>query len=63
MIPEHTTVTFIISAQGEVAIQPIYLAGEGEIVRVDRSQDDATFTIAVECRAPIIQLEEYRRPT
>ena len=56
MIPEHTTVTFVISLKGEVAARPIYLTGEGEIVRVEKSQEDAAFAIAVECRGPITQL-------
>jgi len=56
-IPEHTPVTFIMSLQVEQAVQPIYLAGEGKIVRVENGRDDATFAIAVECRAPIVQLE------
>ena len=59
MIPEHTPVSFIISVQGEQTVHPIYLAGEGKIVRVEHSQADATFAIAVECRAPIIQLGDY----
>jgi len=61
MIPEHTTVTFIISLKGEVAGRPIYLTGEGEIVRVEKSPNDATCAIAVECRDPITQLEAYPR--
>jgi len=61
MIPQHTTVTFIISLKGKVATRPIYLTGEGEIVRVEKRQDDATFAIAVECSQPITQLEAYPR--
>ena len=61
MIPEHTKVTFIISLKGDVAARPIYLTGEGEIVRVEKSQVDAAFAIAVECRDPIAQLEAYSR--
>lgn len=61
MIPEHTTVTFTISLKGEVAARPIYLRGEGEVVRVEKSQEDAGFAIAVECRIPITQLDAYPR--
>ena len=61
MIPEHTKVTFIITLKGDVAARPIYLTGEGEIVRVEKSQVDAAFAIAVECRDPITQLEAYSR--
>ena|SRR5271157_4568235 len=59
LIPERTPVTFIISVQGELAVQPIYLAGEGEIVRIEKYHDNETFAIAVECRVPIVRLEEY----
>ena len=61
-IPEHTPVAFIISVKVEHAANAIYLAGEGKIVRVESSQDDATFAIAVECSAPIIQLQKYLPP-
>ena len=61
MIPQHTIVTFIISLNGEVAARVIYLTGEGQIVRVEKSQNDATCAIAVECRVPITQLDAYPR--
>src|SRR5208283_2524128 len=57
-IPQHTPVTFIISIQPEQAVHPVYLVGEGEIVRVE-SEADATFAIAVQCETPIHQLEEF----
>ena len=57
IIPEHTPVTFVISIQGGLAVQPIYLAGEGEIVRVEGC--GATFGLAVECKTVITQLEHY----
>ena len=59
MIPVHTLVTFIISVQVEQAVHPIYLKGEGKVVRAENSRHAATFVIAVECRAPIMQLKEY----
>jgi hypothetical protein len=61
MIPQHTAVTFIISLKGEVSARPIYLTGKGEVVSVEKSRDDATFAIAVECRNPITPLEECCR--
>ena len=57
MIPERTPVTFIISVRGDQSIQPIYLAGEGEVIRVKSSGAD--FMIAVECKTPITQLEDH----
>jgi PilZ domain len=61
MIPQHTVVTFIISLKGEAAARPIYLTGDGQIVRVENSQNNAICAIAVECRDPITQLEAYPR--
>ena len=59
MIPAHTPVTFIINVQGEQAVHPIHLTGEGNVVRAENDRHAATFVIAVECRAPIMQLEQY----
>lgn len=57
MIPKHALVTFIISVQGGQAFQPIYLAGEGEVVRVE--SNGRAFMIAVRCDSPITQLQDY----
>ncbi len=59
MIPQNTTVSFILSVHGEQAVRPIHLAGEGEIVRVESEEGDATFVMAVRCKAPVMQLEEF----
>src|ERR1700722_16950363 len=59
MIPENTLVSFILSVHGERAVRPINLMGEGEVVRVESEDADATFVMAVKCKAPVIQLEEY----
>ena|SRR5271166_4264082 len=60
-IPEDMPVNFIITVRPDGAVQPIYLAGEGQIVRVTKSQDNGMFAIAVECKAPIARLEEHLR--
>ena len=57
MIPEHTPVTFIIRIEGERSGRPIYLAGEGQTVRVESVGE--AFAIAVECETVITQLEDY----
>src|SRR5271169_4605480 len=44
----HTPITFIISVHGQQGVRPIHLVGEGKIVRVVRSEGDATFFIAVQ---------------
>ena len=59
VIPEHTPVNFIISVQADGAVQPIYLTGEGQIVRVTKTQDNGMSTLAVECQAPITGMEGY----
>src|SRR5271165_5248170 len=48
-IPEDMPVTFIITIQAGGGVRPIHLAGEGQIVRVTKSQDNGMFAIAVEC--------------
>ena len=57
MIPEHTPVTFIMIARGDQVIYPIYLAGEGEIVRVEST--GSVFAIAIKCKDLITQLEDF----
>ncbi len=56
-IPLHTPISFIISFHGEQAVRPIHLVGEGNIVRVERNDHDAAFSIAVHCKTPVTQLE------
>jgi hypothetical protein len=55
MIPEHTPVTFIMNVQGEQAVHPICLVGEGKIVRVESS--GAAFAVAIKCESPIAQVD------
>jgi hypothetical protein len=52
-------VTFTIHIYRERAFRPIHLAGEGEVVRVEKSATDAMFLIAVQSEHPITQLEEH----
>ena len=60
MIPRCTQVKFTIQIHREHAFRPIYLSGEGEIVRVEKgSVLDDMFGVAVECKNPITQLEGY----
>jgi len=58
-IPEHTSVTFILSVHGKQAIRPVHLRGEEEIVRVESGGAESAFAMAVRCKAPVTQLEEY----
>jgi hypothetical protein len=59
MIPENTLVWFILSVHGDQAVRPIHLMGEGEVIRVESEDADATFAMAVKCKAPVTQLEKY----
>jgi hypothetical protein len=59
MIPQHTAVSFVLSVHGEKAVRPIHLMGEGEIVRVESEEAGTAFVMAVKCKAPVTQLEEY----
>jgi hypothetical protein len=58
-LPTHSLVTFILSVHGEQAVRPIHLVGEGEIVRVEDEGGGPTFMIAVKCKTPVAQLENY----
>ena len=59
VIPLHTPITFLISVHAEHGVRPIHLVGEGKIVRVERNEGDATFSIAVQCKVPVTQLEQH----
>lgn len=56
-IPPNTVVSFIITIQGERTVRPIYLTGEGEVVRIEDCGTE--FWIAVRCKAIITHLEKY----
>lgn len=57
-IPEHSAVSFVMSLRGRT-LRPIELMGEGEVVRVEHSAAEGEFSIAVACRNPITQIEQY----
>jgi len=61
MIPQNTPVSFILSVHGAQAVRPMHLIGEGEVVRVESGEAGGTFMLAVKCKAPFRQLEEYLR--
>ena len=58
-IPRHCPVAFTMTIQGGRIIHPIRLAGEGEVVRVEPSRSGAWFAIALACKDPIAQIENY----
>jgi PilZ domain len=59
-IPLNTPVTFVMTVKSDQSVRPIQLAGEAEIVRVEDDIPGATFLLALHCRKPLIQLEDYR---
>jgi PilZ domain len=58
-IPQHCDVSFIITVRQHHIVGPIQLVGEGEVVRVEPHLSGAGFSIAVKCKRPISQLEDY----
>jgi PilZ domain len=59
VIPLHTSISFVITVYGEQAERPIYLVGEGNVVRVERNDRDAMLSIAVKSKMPVMQLAQH----
>jgi len=59
MIPQHTAVNFVMTVQSDQLVRPVHLAGEGEVVRVEPDEVDGGFGIAVKCKRPLTQIEDY----
>jgi hypothetical protein len=57
LIPQGSSVRFVMILRGSQFVHPIELAGEGEVVRVEPGGPDAGFGIAVKCTSPIRQIE------
>ena len=58
-IPQHCDVSFIMTVREHHVVGPIQLVGEGEVVRVEPHRSGAGFAIAVRCKRPISQLDDY----
>lgn len=58
-IPEHTTVSFVLSVHGNESLRPVHLIGEGAVVRVETATADESFALAIRCNTPVTELEEY----
>lgn len=58
-IPAHTSVTFVLSVHGKQALRPVRLIGEGEVVRIEREEHQASFALAVKCISLVKELENY----
>ncbi len=57
LVPLHTSVALTMQVKGPSARRPIQLMAEGEVVRVEGSDAERGFAIAIECRHPITELE------
>jgi hypothetical protein len=57
-VPLRTQVSLMMNVVGPRSRRPVRLMGEGEVVRVEPAGAGAGFSIAVECRQPIAEIEE-----
>ena len=58
-IPQHCDVSFIMTVNGHHIIGSTQIAGKGEVVRVEQHPSGAGFAIAVKCKGPISELQDY----
>ena len=56
-VPLHTSVNLAMQVQSPLCRRPLRLLGEGEVVRIERSDAEGGFAIAIECKHPITELE------
>jgi PilZ domain-containing protein len=63
LIPQHTSVSFVLILRGLPILRPIVLSGEGEVVRVELGGPEAGFGIAVKYTNRITQFESFLSPT
>jgi len=61
-VPLHTPVNLTMHVQGPAFRRLLHLVAEGEVVRVERSDSDTEFAIAVECKYPIMELGSPASP-
>jgi hypothetical protein len=61
LIPQGSSVSFVMILRGSQFAGPIELSGEGDVVRVEPGRAEAGFGIAVKCISPIRQIEHYSR--
>ena len=57
-VPQDSVISFVITLQGRT-LRPLRLTGEGRVTRVERSQAQMDFQVAVECKAPMSEIEHY----
>jgi PilZ domain-containing protein len=57
-LPHNSTISFVITLSGRM-LRPLRLTGEGRVTRVERSPAEMDFAIAVECKLPMSEIENY----
>ena len=58
-IPRRTSVSLTIHVRGPWSSRPVRLLGEGKVVRVEEMGPGTGFAIAVECKQPMTEMNEY----
>jgi hypothetical protein len=59
LIPPDTAVTVTLCVYGKAAVRPVHLLGEAHVVRIEQGEKEASFGVAMQCNAPLVELEEY----
>ncbi len=54
LIPQFTEVSFVLTLQGQHMVHPVDLAGNGQVVRVQRSESGAGYVLALQCSRPLV---------
>lgn len=57
-VPQRGAIHFVISLSGR-KLRPVKLEGEGTVVRVEPPGAGMDFTVAIECKRPMTQIEPY----
>lgn len=56
-IPVHAQVNLTMDVQTVGALHPVRLTSEGEVIRVESAGPAGGFTVAIECKRPIKEIE------
>ena len=58
-VPVRTQVNLTMAVHDPRLRRPVQLLGKGAVVRVERLESEAGFTIAIECKRPITEIDEH----
>jgi len=62
LIPQGSSVRFVMILRGSQFVRSVELAGEGDVVRVEPGGPETGFGIALKCISPITQMEHFSAP-